>query len=529
MSNKLNSSTSSIMSRYDEYIDPTLIEEENPQHSQDEISETEGVDLNFDTNTFSTLTDDEQKKVIQAARSAVYEAKEEAKQEAVKGEKDVAEEAAAAHEEAKIAAAVADVAAAVANVAEEGRPRRQSVPSNKVAENKQVADEAEARRKEAQQKALENEQAKRADKERAALFVNESFSQVSVFTGPEGSIAKKIITKNIRLEIYDPTSQAKIIFGEKFRSYTKGDSLCYLCGFKFEDRISYQHNKTKGYDPSKLTWSFDHFVPVNFSAVVFRIPVAKGEYTSTELDLLRVIGGIACYHCNYEKSQRMFITCPKVGVEVDFDKFAPNTDSIKKFLESLYKSQNKHGWGKNLGERTLNHCIVSYGFNKKKWIDTRFEAIKKLAQNVCNLIKTSVDRSKVETRIKLTKVLVQKARHDLEQDQVFQNLNSQEAKYRYSRTYIARLFGAAELTFPKPWYDRLLVNQPMISKTVNVGQDYTPPSPKPQSEPPPSGRPKGVLIENPMKRQKRILEEKKTTIKGGSRRKRKTYRRIRLF
>ena len=521
-------------------INPTLIEEENPQHSQDEVSETAGVNLDFDTNTFSIVTDDEEEKVIQAAESAVNEAKAAAAQEAIKGEKEVAEEAAAAPEEAKIAAVVQ------AKVAEEGRSKRKSVPSNKVAENIQLVAEAEALKREAEQKALADEQAKRAARERAARIVNQPLSQVSVFTGPEGSIANKIITKNIRLESYDPTSQAKIIFGDKeFFSYTRPDSLCSLCGFKFKDRISFQHNKTKGYVPPRITWSFDHFVPVNFSAVVFRIPVAKGKstYTSDELEFLKVIGGIACYHCNYEKSQRMFITCPKVDEKVDFNNFQPNTDSIKTFLENLYKSQNKHGWGKNPGERTLNNCLILGGFTKKVWIDKRFEAIKTLAQNVCNLIKRSVDRSKVETRIKLTKVLVQKAKEDLEQDQEFQSLNSQEAKYRYSRVYIAGLFGAAELTFPKPWNDTLLaIDEPMdqefsppktVGKTVAkpvakpVGKTLSKPIGKP--EPSPSGKPKGVPIINPLERQKLLLQERKRTRKGGSRRKRKTYRRIRLF
>lgn len=435
-------------------IDPTLIEEENPKHSQDEISQIAGVDLDFNTTTFPT---DDEEKAIQAAESAaesaVVEVKREASQEAVKGAEEVAEEAAVALEEAKTSAVVqAKVAEEVAE--EEGRPRRKSVSSFKVAENMQLAAEAEAAKREAAAKSIADQQTKREAAERAAQIVNQPLSQVSVFTGPEGSIAKRMIIKNIRLESYDPTSQAKIIFGDtEFFNHTRPDSRCYLCGFKFEDRISFHHNKTKNYVPPRITWSFDHFVPINFSAVVFRIPVAKGKskYTRDELELLKVIGGMACYHCNYEKSQRMFITCEKEGQVVNFNNFKPNDNEIRSFLNDLYKSENKHGWGKNPGERTLNLCFIKNGLTKKAWLDQRFKAIQTLAYNVCNLIKQKVDRSKVETRIRLTKVIVQKAKEDLLEDDIFNKLTSQEGRYRYSRVYIAGLFGAAELTFPTPW------------------------------------------------------------------------------
>jgi len=558
MSQSLFNPNTSIMSQYEEPIDPTLIEEENPQHSQDEISETAGVGLDFETTTFSIVTDDEEEKVIQAAESAVVEAKAEASKEAANGEKELAEEAAVAPEEAKIAAVVQ------AKIAEEEvRSRRKSIPSNKVAENIQLATEAEAAKKEVAAKALADQQAKKEAAERAARIVNQPLSQVSVFTGPEGSIANKIITKSIRLESYDPTSQAKIIFGDtEFFNYTRPDSLCSLCGFKFEDRISFHHNKTKNYVPPRITLSFDHFVPINFSAVVFRIPVAKGKskYTSDELEFLKVIGGMACYHCNYEKSQRMFITCPKKEGVVDFNNFQPNDDEIRLFLNDLYKSQNKHGWGKNPGERTLNNCLIKYGLTKKQWIDQRFEAIQTLAKNVCNLIKQKVDRSKVETRIKLTKVLVQKAKEDLDQDQEFQSLKSQEAKYRYSRVYIAGLFGAAELTFPTPWNTGPMNQKPLASQPVvkPVVKPVTKAVGKPIGTP--VGTPKGTRIINPIERQKLLskrlstpkndaeivmssdsrpatksskkvtpLQSQKRTRRGGSHRKRKTYRRIRLF
>jgi hypothetical protein len=540
--------TSSFSYEAEKPINPTVIEEENPQHSQDELSDEAGVNLDFDTPSFSSVTVNEEEQVIQAAESAVDEAKAAAAKEAAKGEKEVAAEEKVAAEEAKTAAVVqakvAEEEQQIA-VAEEGRSRRKSIPSFKISQNKQQVSETEAAKKAEEAKVEADAKAKELEAAKAAQIVNLPLEKVSVgFSGTESTIAYKIVTKNTRLETYNPNSQANTIFGSELYKYTGRDSLCSLCGFKLSDRIDYRHNNRWGYDLNQLTWSYDHFVPINFSAVMFRIPVSKGIYEPDELEFLKVIGGIACYHCNYEKSQRMFVTCRKVGGKVDFNNFEPKTESIKTFLENLYKSQHKSGWGKNPGERTLNNCLISYKYTKKAWIDKRFEAIKTLAQNVCNLIKRSVDRSKVETRIKLTKVLVQKAKEDLKNDVKFKILSSQEAKNRYTQEYTAKLFGAAELTFPKPWK----TNLPNIDEVMSeVKSPFGKPKPSPSGKPVtlPSGETViPTTIINPSKRQQEQTrpdprgERGRSTSRkrrGGSSRKRtrksrrKTYRRIRLF
>lgn len=532
--------TSSFSYEPEKPINPTVIEEENPQHSQDELSDEAGVDLDFDTPSFSSVSVNEEEQVIQAAESAVDEAKVAAAKEAAKGEKEVAVEEKVAVEEAKIAAVVqAKVAEEEQQIAvvEEGRPRRKSIPSFKISENMTQQSLSEAAKKAEEAKVAADAKAKALEAAKAARIVTLPLEKVSVgFSGTESTIAYKIVTKNTRLETYNPNSQANTIFGSELYKYTGRDSLCSLCGFKLSDRIDYRHNKRWGYDLNQLTWSYDHFVPINFSAVMFRIPVSKGIYGPDELEFLKVIGGIACYHCNYEKSQRMFVTCRKVGGKVDFNNFKANTDSIRKFLENLYKSQHKSGWGKNTGERTLNNCLISYNYTKSKWIKERLDAITKLAEAVCSIIKTKVDRSKVETRIKLTKVLVQKAKEDLKNDVKFKNLSSQEAKNRYTQEYTAKLFGAAELTFPKPWKTNL--------SNIDEGMSELKPSvvkPKPLPSGKPVTLPSGetvipTIITNPLKRQqqKQDLSIKRARTGGSSHKRtrksrRKTYRRIRLF
>jgi hypothetical protein len=292
-------------------------------------------------------------------------------------------------------------------------------------------------------------------------------SQVSLGWNDSNTIAWATIIKKTRLETYDATSQAKMIFKSQFDEKTKPDSRCFLCGFMLEDRMSWWHNNIHEYDPPRLTWSYDHFVPVNFSAVMFRIPVAKGGYGADELKLLEINGGIACYHCNYEKSQRMFVTCKKVGGIVDFNNYKPNEPSIRKFFEDLYTSQNKNGWADEQGNRTLINCLVKYRKDKNTWIRERTEAIVELANKVCEVIRTKVDRSKVETRIKLTRVLVQKAKDDLTRDQKYITLTSSEAKITYARNYTAKLFGAAELTFPSPWRDGV-ISKGNVKSLVNI-------------------------------------------------------------
>ena len=363
--------------------------------------------------------------------------------------------------------------------------------------------------------------------------------------------ATDIIQKDIRLESYSATSQAKKIYGLNFSTLTSPDQKCALCACMFKDRISYSHNMNFHPDNlEKLTITYDHFTPVNFSALVFRIPVAGVNYQPFEMNIFLLNGHMTCYHCNYEKSQRMFITCPKEeGGVVNFDNFAPNEPSIRAFFTNLVKSENKHGFAKNGNTKTLDICLK--GKDKNKWIEERVKEIKNRAQLVCDEIKRSVELENVKRRIQMTKILIRKAMRDLLGDSNYTSL-SKKGQYRYKREYISRLFGKLELDFPKPWKSSpvsipipdMQVDNISSSKTPkSIRQSLTKTIRKPGLVPVTKAslipvtktrktsrldlniKPKGIPIYNPMKRQSLFLQQKK---RGGSRRN-KTYRRIRLF
>jgi hypothetical protein len=285
--------------------------------------------------------------------------------------------------------------------------------------------------------------------------------------------ATEIIQKDIRLESYSATSQAKKIYGSNFSTLTSPDQKCALCACMFKDRISYSHNRNFHPDNlEKLTITYDHFTPVNFSALVFRIPVAGVNYDNFEMNIFLLNGHMTCYHCNYEKSQRMFITCPKKGGVVDFNNFAPNEKSIKAFFTNLVKSENKHGFAKDGITKTLDICLK--GKDKNQWIEERVKEIKSRANLVCEEIKRSVELENVKRRIQMTKILIRKAIRDLSEDSNFSNL-SKKGQYRYKREYISRLFGQLELDFPKPWK-----SSPVSVPIPDMQIDNTPSSKTPE-------------------------------------------------
>lgn len=341
--------------------------------------------------------------------------------------------------------------------------------------------------------------------------------------GSEDTSANKIIIDNIRLETYNATSQAIAIYGGELTKFITPDSPCALCGFPLKDRISYIHNETHGYKGNPLTWSYDHFVPVNFSAVVFRIVTSK-NYEKDELNLLKDNGYIVCYHCNYEKSQRLFVTCPKKDGVVDFNNFQPNEETITKFVNDLYVSRNKHGWADKKGNRTLINCLIKYSKHRITWIRERIKAIKELAQKVCNNIISKVDFEAVEERLKLTKLIVRKAQTSVIHDERYKGLNP-KSKNRFRREYIAKLFAAAELTFRSPWkwkQTKPSSNDPhYMASTISRQLKET-------------KGPKQYYLKK-TKSPGKSIKRTQFAVKGGSLRKhtrksrRKTYRRIRLF
>lgn len=529
--------------------EPSVQFYENPEH--EEIPKEESIfNFNFDSPQQGSPEDEQaiakfiqDEKIIGEASQSAHEAvQDEQKEEEEENGKEVeqAELNRAVFEQAELEEEIVEVVAS--------RARRISHPSVRFAASLQQQQEEanlrEAIKKEAQRR-LEAKQKEKSELLEVINTENVTDSQLNLVSGideTDTTIAHRFITVG-RLETYKPSSQAGVIFGDRFMRSINGETPCALCGFKLKDRISYWHNVYhKKDDPeTTLTWSFDHRPPINFSAIMFRIVVATGTYTPEELNYLRVTGDIVCFHCNYEKSQRLFITCPvgQDGDKTKFSGFSPNVPTIKKFVDDLFNSKHKYGYSQVVGERTLQNCLKAARKNKSEWRDERIKHITDLAQQVCHMIRDNVDRVNVEVRYKLTKIIVRQGKQKALKDKNFPHRFREDQKTRFIREYIAKLFAAAELSlFPRPW----------IGFPRYVPAPYIPPD---SANVPISSRIPGFMRPTESSSAKDIKGPKKQSVEksnksssivrktysanAGSRRKlkkkskRKTYRRKRLF
>ena len=503
--------------------EPSVQFDENEDYQ--EIPKEQSIfNFNFDSPGEQGSLEDEQaiasmiqnKYIIeQASQSADQAVKDEEKEEKEESAPEVVSKKSelnrAVFEQAELQEEIVEVVAA-----QPPRARRISHPSIRFnAFIQQQQDEVSLREaiKQEAQRRLEAKQKQKTELLQAIDTENVTESQLNLVSGideTDTSLGHRLITAG-RLETYKPSSQASLIFGDKFMEGINGDTLCALCGFKLKDRISYWHNvfHKKPNPENTLTWSFDHRPPINFSAIMFRIVVAegKGKYTPEELENLKVTGDIVCFHCNYEKSQRLFITCP---VENDIDKsnfngFSPNDEVIAKYVNDLFYSKHRYGYSQIVGERTLQNCLKLARKSKNEWISERIKHITGLAQQVCTMIKDKVDRPNVERRLKLAKIIVRQAKQQAVKDTRYPKNLGQDQQTRFIKEYTAKLFAATELnTFPKPWKR----------------------SPPPRPGPPPIPRPdpRGERGRS-TSRERRGGSSRKRTRKS----KRKTYRRIRLF
>ena len=330
-------------------------------------------------------------------------------------------------------------------------------------------------------------------------------------TGSIRSVARKFVIENIRLETSTPDTQSNFIYGTNMRLLK--DESCYLCGFKFKDRVSHNHNvRWKKTDLTEETKSYDHTAPVNFSFIVSRIP---SEYnisymTDGEKDHLKSNGKYACFHCNFTKSQRMFITCPKKGKSIDFRDFNYNEPAIENFVDDLLNSTSDWALGP-IGENTLHECIKKYyNGDENKWKAERIQSIKNSADDVCTMIKKHVDQKSVIKRYYYTKLLIQKAQTLLDVDPQYKVLPTPKKQNIYRKKFIAHYLAKAEATntnFVRPW---------KLKRYISTGGPSPAIEGNPPSSPGTSERPYGSS------RRKRI---RKRTRKS----KRKTFRRKRLF
>ena len=254
---------------------------------------------------------------------------------------------------------------------------------------------------------------------------------------------------------------------------------------------------------------------------MFRIVTSK-NYDIKELNLLKDNGYIVCYHCNYEKSQRLFVTCPKKGRVVDFNNFEPKKETIAKFVDDLYTSKNKHGWLNEDGNRTLIKCLTDYKKDKSTWRRERIEAITILAKKVCDNIIRQVNFEAVKERLKRTKLIVRKSKSSILNDARYKQLTNPKSKNRFRREYIAKLFAAAELKFRSPWNWK----QPEpLSSIQEESEGESSSNLETTSEGESSSNLETTSTEPQRKRQKTVGSRRKRTRKS----KRKTYRRKRLF
>jgi hypothetical protein len=465
--------------------EPSVQFVENPEH--EEIPKEESIfNFNFDSPQQGSLEDEQaiekiiqDEKIIKEASQSAHEAvQDEKKEEEEENGKEVEVEQAelnrAVFIQAKLEEEIVEVLSERKSLAQlpaqppAQRPAQLPITSKRIkhaserfAASLQQQQEEARLREEAKQEAQRRLEAKESKKSELLEVIdteNVTYSQLKNESGvseTDTSIAHRFITVG-RLETYKPSSQAGVIFGDPFMRSINGETPCALCGFKLKDRISYWHNvyheKT---DPeTTLTWSFDHRPPINFSAIMFRIVVATGTYTQEELNYLRVTGDIVCFHCNYEKSQRLFITCP-VGQDKDktkFSGFSPNVPTITKFVNDLFDSKHRYGYSQMVGERTLQNCLKAARKSKKDWITERINHIKGLAQQVCNMIRDNVDRVNVQVRYKLTKIIVRQGKRKALKDTRYPKDLRPDQQTRFIREYIAKLFSAAELSlFPRPW------------------------------------------------------------------------------
>ena len=276
---------------------------------------------------------------------------------------------------------------------------------------------------------------------------------VSVWT--KGTIAKKFLVPGIRLEELTADTQAKIIHGDtNFRNATAKTACCALCGFKFENRGSMRSGKVK-----ELAISYDHFIPINFAATVFRVVSNPGKYSDAEFKILRSIGDMVCWHCNYTKGQAMFITCP-IGSGGSFDNLQVNTPVITKFFNDLLTS--KSIWAYNTVDKSFTSLSKCINGRQNEWLSSRINAITARATQVINLIKENVDFVKARQRLGLARETVRRTLQGLEGEEKWQKLRQDmknpalaskcmKSMLRVRREIVAKAFAREEVNYPLPW------------------------------------------------------------------------------
>jgi hypothetical protein len=277
--------------------EPPVQFDENPKYEK--IPEEETIlNFNFDSNEQGSPEDEKdekaittiiQKNIVEALKSAGDAVKDEDKEVKEESTQQVqnkqAELSEAVSSQKKLEEEIVEVLAEQKSPAQSPappqiKPRRISNPSLRFAayqqQQEQEARVIEEAKKQAQKrlKAKESKESEKTELLNTINLENVTDSQLSLMSDidetDKNTIANRFITVG-RLETYKPSSQAGVIFGGQFMRSINGETLCALCGFKLKDRISYWHNVFHKKEENTLTWSFDHRLPINFSAIIFSI------------------------------------------------------------------------------------------------------------------------------------------------------------------------------------------------------------------------------------------------------------------
>jgi len=276
----------------------------------------------------------------------------------------------------------------------------------------------------------------------------------SIWSGP--TVAGKFIMK-IRLEKSTPDSQALRIHGAaQFNQKQSPDATCALCGFAFRDRMTYRKT-TQG--PAV---SYDHFIPVNFAATVLRIVSPGGTYSPEEFSILGKIGDMVCWHCNYEKSQLMFITCPNTG---SFESLMPNKKNIETFYFNMLSSQHSCGFLKQGDVQTTLRKKLSTSQLRREWRESRIAITTARAQNVCDTIRSFVDYDTARLRLRAARNIIQAIDRALPSDPTY---ITSEKKALYRKALIQAQYAKDELLFPKPWKSGINIDNPLAAAATPV-------------------------------------------------------------
>ena len=296
---------------------------------------------------------------------------------------------------------------------------------------------------------------------RARKRSGSSISADDVSVWSKGTIAKKFLVPGIRLEELPANTQAKIIHGtENYKKACDVESPCALCGFKFKDRGSVRKGKVV-----ETAISYDHFIPINFAAIIFRVVSTPGKYSADEFKILSLIGDMVCWHCNYTKGQTMFITCPVGSGAVGFDRLIVNEPAISNFYTKLLES--KTSWAYNTTDTTktsLSKCLA--GGNPEEWKASRVALTIKRSQGVINVIKEKVDFAATKTRLGLARATVREALKTLEKDERWIQVGAAmqagfgnkavisdclKRRDRMRKAFVAKFFAAKEVDYLLPW------------------------------------------------------------------------------